>query len=49
MAYPCLALSEIVMNGGGLPGVIIEGVILAAYILILGALVVYCYEKRVTP
>jgi putative effector of murein hydrolase LrgA (UPF0299 family) len=49
MAYPCLALSEIVMNGGNLPGLIIGMVILAAYILMLGALVVYCYEKRVTP
>jgi ABC-2 type transport system permease protein len=43
------ALSQIAVNGSGLSDVIIGLAILVAYILVLGTLAVYCYEKRVTP
>ena len=42
------ALSEIAVKGGGLSDVSKGLAILIAYIIALGTLAVYCYEKRVT-
>ena len=43
------ALSEIAVNGAGLGEVLIPLVVVLIYILLLGGLAVYLYEKRVTP
>jgi len=42
------ALSKIAVNGAGLADVVLELVIVLAYILLLGGLAVYLYEKKVT-
>jgi len=43
------ALSEIAVSGAGLFDVVIELGVVVIYILVLGGLAVYLYEKRVTP
>jgi hypothetical protein len=43
------ALSKIAVNGGGLPEVLLEVGVVILYIVVLGSLAAYLYEKRVTP
>jgi len=43
------ALSHIAVNGAGLGEVLVEMGVVIAYILVLGGLAVWLYEKRVTP
>jgi len=43
------AMSDIAVNGAGLGGVVLEMGVVAIYILVLGGLAVYLYERRVTP
>jgi ABC-2 type transport system permease protein len=43
------ALSEIAVNGRGLMDVVTELVVVVVYVLLLGGLAVYLYERRVTP
>jgi ABC-2 type transport system permease protein len=43
------AFSKIAVNGGGLPEVLLEVGLVILYIVVLGSLAAYLYEKRVTP
>ncbi len=43
------ALSQIAVNGSGLLNVLPSLAVVAAYIVLLGGITVYLYEKRVTP
>jgi ABC-type multidrug transport system permease subunit len=43
------ALSAIAVNGAGLFDVVTELGVVVIYILVLGGLAVYLYERRVTP
>jgi len=43
------ALSQIAVDGAGLGAVMVEMAVVLAYILLLGGLAVWLYEKRVTP
>lgn len=43
------ALSQIAVNGAGLADVLLELAVVLGYIVLMGALSVYLYERRVTP
>lgn len=43
------ALSKIAINGSGVLDILVEVGVVTAYILVMGTLAVYFYEKRVSP